>query len=150
MFRRVKKEKGAALIEFVFVLPVLVVIVFGIFYFGPVFNNWIAVNHSARDGARLLAVKARFDENGNIDSEGEFTEERLILNIENNLPDYVRDDSYWGHLEDINITINNPGSGVIGEEVSVEVSGNFILNIPLLFDNEIITVSQEVFMRQEQ
>lgn len=150
MFSRVKKENGAAIVEFALLLPVLVIIVFGIIYFGPVFNNYIAIDHAARDGARLLAVKAKFDESGNIDSDGEFTEDRLVKNIENNLPEYVKNPSYWGHLESLKVTINNPEPHVIGAEASIEVRGEFILNIPLVFENRNVTLSREVFMRQEQ
>jgi len=150
MFSRVKKEKGAAVVEFALVFPILVIIAFGIIYFGPVYNNWIAIDHAARDGVRLLAVKARFDTDGNIDSNGEFTKDRLIKNIENNLPEYVKNENYWGHLESLNVIINNPQPNVIGAEVSIEVSGNFILNVPLVFENKDITISKEVFMRQEQ
>ena len=150
MFSRVKKEKGAAVVELALVLPILVIIAFGIIYFGPIYNNWIAIDHAARDGVRLLAVKTKFDVNGNIDSNGEFTEDRLIKNIENNLPEYVKNENYWGYFENLNVTINQPQPNVIGAEVSVEVSGNFILNIPIVFENKNVTISKEVFMRQEQ
>lgn len=150
IFSRVKKEKGAAVVEFALVFPILVIIAFGIIYFGPVYNNWIAIDHAARDGARLLAVKARFDTNGNIDSNGEFTEDRLIKNIENNLPEYVKNENYWGHLENIDININNPEPNVIGAEASIVIDGDIIINIPFVFDNKVITISKEVFMRQEQ
>src|SRR3972149_891752 len=136
MFLRLKKEKGAAAVEFALLLPVLVMLVFGIIYFGPVYNNYVAISHAARDGARLLAVKAKFDESGNIDSaDGVFTDDRLVLNIENNLPEYVKNPSYWGHLENLNVTINNPEPNVIGAEARVEVIGDFILNVPLVFEN---------------
>jgi len=150
MFIKLKKEKGAAAVEFALILPIIIMIVFGIVYFGPVYNNWIAITHAARDGARLLAIKAKFDADGNIDSDGEFTDERLVKNIENNLPEYVKNGSYWGALENINIEVNNPYSNIIGDEVSVEVNGEFILNIPLVFENKTVTISKEVFMRQEQ
>jgi Flp pilus assembly pilin Flp len=150
MFFKIKKEKGAAAVEFALVLPIIIMIVFGIVYFGPVYNNWIAITHAARDGARLLAIKAKFDADGNIDSDGEFSEERLKKNIENNLPEYVKNGSNWGALENINIEINNPHSNIIGDEVSVEVNGEFILNIPLVFENKTITISKEITMRQEQ
>jgi Flp pilus assembly pilin Flp len=150
MFFKIKKEKGAAAVEFALILPILIMIVFGIVYFGPVYNNWIAITHAARDGARLLAIKAKFDSDGNIDSSGEFSDERLKKNIENNLPEYVKNGSNWGALENINIEINNPHSNIIGDEVSVEVNGEFILNIPLVFENKTITISKEITMRQEQ
>ena len=151
MFLRLKKEKGAAAVEFALLLPVIVMLAFGIIYFGPVYNNYIAISHAARDGARLLAVKAKFDEDGNIDDSinGVFTDASLIKNIENNLPEHVKN-AYWGHLENLNIIINHANPNVIGAEVSVEVIGDFTLNVPLVFDNKNITISKEVVMRQEQ
>lgn len=150
MYGKIKKQRGAAAVEFALVLPILIVIAFGIIYFAPVFNNYIAITHAARDGARLLAVKANFDSGGNLNSSGTFSEDRLIKNIENNLPDYVKDGKYWGALENINITINNPEPNVIGAEASVFVSGDVILNIPFVANNRNITISKEVVMRQEQ
>jgi uncharacterized protein (UPF0333 family) len=150
MFIKLKKEKGAAAVEFALVLPIIIMIVFGIIYFGPVYNNWIAVTHAARDGARLLAIKAKFDADGNIDGDGEFTEERLIKNIENNLPEYVKNTGNWGALENINIEIDNPEPHIIGAETSVIVSGDTVLNIPLVFEDKTVTISKEVTMRQEQ
>jgi len=56
MFLRLKKEKGAAAVEFALLLPLLVVIVFGITTFGFVYKEYIALTHAARDGVRLAAV----------------------------------------------------------------------------------------------
>jgi Flp pilus assembly protein TadG len=54
--RRSKGERGASLVEFALVLPVLVVLVFGIIDFGFAFNSYIEVRSGAREGARLAAV----------------------------------------------------------------------------------------------
>ena len=50
------KEKGAAAVEFALILIPLIVLIFAIFQFGIVFNNWIALTPAAREGARLAAV----------------------------------------------------------------------------------------------
>ena len=145
MFFKVKKEKGAAAVEFAFLLPILVMIAFGIIYFAPVFNNYIAVNHAARDGARLLAVKAKFDANGNLNSNGVYEDNRLKMYIENNLPDHVKNE-----LINLEININSPNPAFIGSDASVTVSGDIILNIPLVMENRTINISREVIMRLEQ
>ena len=56
-----KNEKGASAVEFAFILIPLLVLIFAIFEFGILFNNWIALTYAAREGARLAAVDA-YDE----------------------------------------------------------------------------------------
>jgi len=51
-----RDEGGAAAVEMALVLPVLFLIVFGVIEFGFVFNRWITITHSARDGVRVLSL----------------------------------------------------------------------------------------------
>ncbi|MDW7673926.1 MAG: TadE/TadG family type IV pilus assembly protein [Bacillota bacterium] len=53
-----KKEGGQALAELALILPILLMILFGIIEFGRVFNAYLAVNHASREGARLGIVGA--------------------------------------------------------------------------------------------
>ena len=55
-FRSVRNERGAALVEFALVLPVLILLLFGMLGFGQVFNYWIDETHLANEGARWAAV----------------------------------------------------------------------------------------------
>lgn len=52
------QERGAALVEFAMVLPLLVVLLFSIADFGRAFQTWITVTNAAREGARLGATGA--------------------------------------------------------------------------------------------
>jgi Flp pilus assembly protein TadG len=54
--RREQKEKGQALVEFAVILPVLLMVLWGIFQFGIAFNDYIQVTSAAREGARKAAV----------------------------------------------------------------------------------------------
>jgi len=54
--RRQFDDRGAAMVEFALILPVLLVLLFGIFEFGFVFGQHLDVRHSAREGARLGVV----------------------------------------------------------------------------------------------
>jgi Flp pilus assembly protein TadG len=56
--RRRDGEKGQSLAEFVMVLPIFLILVFAIIDFGMGFHAWITVTNSAREGARLGAVRA--------------------------------------------------------------------------------------------
>jgi Flp pilus assembly protein TadG len=49
-------ESGAALVEFVLVLPVLLVVLFGMLDFGKAYNYWIDGTQLAHEGARFAAV----------------------------------------------------------------------------------------------
>src|SRR3954463_1528536 len=52
----IRDETGTALVEFAFVLPLLLVLVLGIADFGRAFNYWIDSTHLANVAARYAAV----------------------------------------------------------------------------------------------
>lgn len=54
--RRFRGERGAAAVEFALIVPVLVMIVFGIVDFGFAINRDTLVNNAAREGARVGAL----------------------------------------------------------------------------------------------
>ena len=54
--RRVRGERGAALVEFALILPVLALLLFGMLDFGKAFNYWIDETHLANEGARWAVV----------------------------------------------------------------------------------------------
>lgn len=51
-----RDERGAAAVEFAIVLPVLLLLVFGIIEFGLLFNRFITITHAAREGVRVTAL----------------------------------------------------------------------------------------------
>jgi hypothetical protein len=61
--RRLRAEKGQALVEFAVVLPVLCLVLFGIIQFGLLFYNYIDLTSATREGARKAAV-SRLAPNG--------------------------------------------------------------------------------------
>ena len=54
--RTSRNEAGAALVEFVLVLPLLLVLLLGMLDLGKAFNYWIDETHLAHEGARFAAV----------------------------------------------------------------------------------------------
>ena len=50
-------DGGQTFVEFAIVLPILVLLVFGITQFGLAFRNYLAITDAARVGARAAAVK---------------------------------------------------------------------------------------------
>lgn len=51
-----RKEEGQTLVEFALVLPILVVVLFGIIQFGVAFHDYITLTDATRAGARKAAV----------------------------------------------------------------------------------------------
>lgn len=55
-FEKIRNQKGQALVEMALVLPILLMLVFGIIEFGRIFNAYIVVSNASREGARYAAV----------------------------------------------------------------------------------------------
>ena len=51
------KDRGSAAVEFALILPVLLLLVFGIIDFGRLLNAKITLNQAAHEGARAAAVQ---------------------------------------------------------------------------------------------
>lgn len=54
--RRLRDDRGAAAVELALVLPILVVLLFGMVEFSLAYNTLTSLNHAAREGVRELAV----------------------------------------------------------------------------------------------
>ena len=55
--RSARDDSGAAAVEFALVLPILLVLVFGIVDFGRLYFTQITLTDAAREGARVLALE---------------------------------------------------------------------------------------------
>jgi Flp pilus assembly protein TadG len=103
-----KREGGQSLVEFALVLPIFLLVLFAIVDFGMAFHAWITVTNSAREGARLGAVRA--------DS--------------TDIEQRVRDTADSLDQGDLLVTVTN-AEGVPGESVVVDVSYGYSLMTPL-------------------
>jgi len=56
VLRHLKRQDGQAVVEFVVILPVLLLVLMAIYQFGQVFVNYMDVTSAAREGARKGAV----------------------------------------------------------------------------------------------
>ena len=56
-----KKESGAAAVELALILPVILMLLFGIVEFGRWYNASITVTHAARESVRKLALRDTVD-----------------------------------------------------------------------------------------
>ena len=57
-----RRERGAALVEFAFVLPILLLLILGIINFGRAYGAKQELIHATREGVRVLAVTQDYDE----------------------------------------------------------------------------------------
>ena len=56
MRRRIKSERGAALLEAAITIPMLLLVSVGIFEFGRAYQTWQILTNAAREGARMAVL----------------------------------------------------------------------------------------------
>ena len=69
LFRRLRDQSGAELIEMAIVTPILLMILAGIFDFGFLFRGWEVVTNAAREGARVGVLPGYDCDDGSADIE---------------------------------------------------------------------------------
>ncbi len=107
--RRLRGERGAAAIEFGLLLPVLILLIFGIIEFSRAYNTKVQLTHAAREGARAVAVGSGSATSG----------------VNNALSGIS------------GVSVNGPSSCTAGENVTVTVSYVHPLSIPLWGDVDV-------------
>jgi Flp pilus assembly protein TadG len=95
--------------EFALVLPILVVLLFGVIQFGIVFNNYLQLTDAVRTGARKGAVGRHLD------------------NPQAAVVTSVRDASTGLKQSDLNVSVSS--SWRQGEEVAVSASYPYSINL---------------------
>ena len=124
--RIIKSEKGASAVEFALILPLLIMLVFGIVEFGIAFNNYVTITHAAREGARIAAVDLNNPDLKNII-------------IERAFPVQITEDD---------IVISTTEEKNIGDPVEVEITYNISITIPLVGSWD-IPLKNKAIMRLE-
>ena len=104
-----RNEKGQTMVEFTLVLPVLLVVLFGIIQFGIVFSNYVALTDAVRAGARTAAISRSA-----IDPVGD-TKARVInasgdLKTADVTPTVTTGPLGWTHGEDVTVKATYPYS----------------------------------------
>ncbi len=118
---KIKKEDGASAIEFALILPILVLMLLGIFQFGLAYNNYLAITHAAREGARMAAV-------------GQFDQAAVAAQAYPVSP--------------ISVTISYPNGNAHGETVEVIVKTDITIELPM-FGVQSIPLTSRARMRIE-
>ena len=109
--RRARRLGGMAMVEFVLILPALLVILFGILEFGVLFFQWQTLSNAAREGAREAIVFRKNCDAGTVQTL-----------IEQTVIDYANSAHISVAAGDIDITGPCTGSG---QPLRVEVSHDF-------------------------
>jgi Flp pilus assembly protein TadG len=121
-------ERGAAAVEFAIVLPLLVLLVFGIVEFSIAFNRQQGLHAAAREGARVAALP-------------QTTNSEVVSRVESALSGVLNDDD----IDAATITVTPTGTQPCnnqppGTHVVVTVSAQNQLNIPV-FANQTLTLT---------
>lgn len=122
--KNLKNQDGQALVEFAIVLPILMLLIMGIFQFGMMLNTYITIGNAAREGTRAGIL-------GSSDAEIQ----GLII-------------SASPSLEPQNLIVSitpNEINRISGEYLTVKVTYNYKLTVPIisnLFNNVIVLTSQ--------
>ena len=134
-FKKINNQNGVAMVEFAIVLPLLLIIVFGVIEFGVMFYDKAVITNASREGARA-----------GITGLGDPEIKQIVLsycnvnliNLSNNDFDPAADP-----YDDISISID--GSNDL--TVRLEYSYNLLLGSFFGFDDT--TISAETVMRME-
>ena len=59
--KRIRSEKGAALLEAAITVPIILLISVGIFEFGRAYQTWQVLTNAAREGARMAVITGSTD-----------------------------------------------------------------------------------------
>jgi hypothetical protein len=129
-FRKINNQNGAAMVEFAIVLPLLLILVFGIIEFGVMFYDKAVITNASREGVRA-----------GITGLGDPEIKQIVLNYCNvNLINLDGNDAF----DPNKIFISSDGSDLI---VRLEYSYDLLLGSFFGFDNT--TISAATVMRME-
>jgi len=110
---QLRDQEGAAFIEFTFIFPLLMVLIFGIVEFGLILYNQQVITNASREGARagIVARDPRLDSAGIKTVVGNYTQNRLV--------------SFSSSLTEPKTTIDNAGGTSFGNDLAVTVSFDY-------------------------
>ncbi|MFC4799980.1 TadE/TadG family type IV pilus assembly protein [Neobacillus sp. GCM10023253] len=123
-----KSEKGQSLVEFALILPLLVLMLFGIIDFARIFHAYLTIDHAGREAARAASI-------GKDDT---YIKQKAV------------DNGVSINLKDTNIAISPTGAKKSGDNVTITI--NYPINfLTPLISNIVgsITLNDTTVMRVE-
>lgn len=109
--RRVMRQRGTAIVEFVIALPVLLLLMFATAELGRLLSQYNTLTKSIRDSARYLATKASQDGSGVINITSQVRTAATNLAVTGNING--AGDAVLPGLAAGDITIANAGAGYV-------------------------------------
>lgn len=109
-----KFQRGQAIVEFALILPLFILVIFGIIYFGMAFSDYIALNSFARSSAREASIStetAPYD-----DIKEKYGQKDLPANL------YEWDTTNGFKIEDVPITNDGKSSNNVRVTIDAKLS----------------------------
>jgi Flp pilus assembly protein TadG len=126
----IKNENGQALVEFAIILPILLLLIMGIFEFGMLLNSYLTIQNAAREGARLGIV-------GGTDVE--------IDSLINSISPTLTPSDLTVSVTPVEISRNS------GDTLTVNVTYNYHMTVPIISAllNNVVPLKAQTSMRIE-
>jgi Flp pilus assembly protein TadG len=107
----IRSERGQAIVEFAFVIPLLLLLLLGIMQVAVTYNHYLTITDAARVGARAAAV-------GRFDNETPAQVEQAAIDAASDLDP-----------NKVNATASNPNWNQSGSDVTVTVSYPYSIDV---------------------
>ena len=109
--RRTRRSRGQAMVEFTLILPLLLLLILGIYQFGQTYADYIQVTNAARDGGRKALV-SRSDASGVAD----------VVTAAKNA-------TWWLDKNQTTVTVSPGQPWTTGQNVTVTVTYPYSINL---------------------
>jgi Flp pilus assembly protein TadG len=140
MLKRLRNQRGAALIETAITIPLVLLVSVSIFEFGRAYQTWQVLTNAAREGARVAVLEAYTDADVTTTVRNYLTSGRLTdastasITVVRNVP--------FGATTASRVTVNYPFQFIVLNPVARLVRSNSTVGTPL-------TMQSSALMRNE-
>lgn len=139
---RRRSPSGQGLIEFVLVMPMVLMLFFGIYEFGHYYSTRLSVRHTVREAARFAIT-------GNVlqDSIGQ------PLTRQNSIQQVILTSSPHIHIDPNHIVLDPADGGGPGELVHIDVRYDYVFMMPglrSLFPNGTVPIRVSTVVKNER
>ena len=141
MFKRLRNQRGAALIETAITIPLVLLVSVSIFEFGRAYQTWQVLTNAAREGARIAVLEQYTDAQVSNTVRTYLTDGRLTNAADASIT-VVRNEPF-GPTTASRITVNYPFQFMVLNPVARLVRNNSTAGTPL-------TMQSSALMRNEQ